>query len=228
MLVVLNLGFFAWARWIDVPATANPGARAGAGVPTLQLVSASRPPAEKAPAAESTPAPAPTARCRSLGPFDDALATTGVTDRLRSHGWQPRPRSAQGQVLDGYWVYLSDLKDPSALRSALARLNAAGIHDAAALTAPEQSDRVSVGFFADQAHAVRRAEQVRALGFKPTLDVHQRTATQHWLDFDLKPDDPEPTATEALGPDAAPAAATAASTGALQLVPCPSGGTGAG
>jgi hypothetical protein len=226
MLVVLNLGFFAWARWIDVPANAGPAARAGAGVPTLQLLDASPAPAAKPPVSEAASATAPTVRCRSVGPFDDGLATSGVSDRLRSHGWQPRVRNAQGQVLDGYWVYLSDLKDPVALRSALARLNAAGIHDAAALTAPEQTDRVSVGFFSDQAHAVRRAEQVRALGFKPTLDVHQRTANQHWLDFELRPGEPEPTAAEALGEDAAAAAASAASASALQLVPCPTGGTG--
>ena len=46
-------------------------------------------------------------------------------------------------------------------------LNAAGIKDAAPMTSPEQSDRVSVGVFADQAHAVRRAEQVRRWDSSP-------------------------------------------------------------
>jgi hypothetical protein len=218
MLIVLNLGFFAWARWIDVPVGAGPAVKPGAALPTLQLVSASPAAAAKPPAPEAPPVPS--VRCRSLGPFDDDAAATSASDRLRAHGWQLRARDAQGQILDGYWVYLSDLKDPAALRSALARLNAAGIHDAAALAAPEQSDRVSVGFFADQAHAVRRAEQVRALGFKPTLDVHQRPASQHWLDFDLKAGEAEPTAAEILGQEPAAAAST------VQLVACPASATG--
>jgi len=217
-LVVLNLGFLAWSRWIDVPVTAVVHAKPGESLPTLQLVSAAPAPETQTPATK----PPASARCRSVGPFEDATVATTTSERLRAHGWQPRERDAEGQVLDGYWVYLSDLKDPAALRSALERLSAAGIHDAAAVTVPAQTDRVSVGFFADQAHAVRRAEQVRALGFKPTLDVHQRTANQHWVDFELRPEEPEPNAADVLGGDRA--AATGA--GVPQLIPCPAGSTG--
>jgi hypothetical protein len=220
MLLVLNLGFFAWSQWIDVAPSAVIPARSASALPTLELINTV--PAPAAPAAEPQPAPIASARCRSVGPIDDAPAATAASERLRAHGWQPRGRDVQGQVLDGYWVYLSDLKDPAALRSARARLDAAGIHDAAAVTAPEQSDRLSVGFFADQAHAVRRAEQVRTLGFKPTLDVHQRTAIQHWLDFDLKPGEAEPNAADVLGEG--PAGAARAS--ARQLIPCPAGNAG--
>jgi hypothetical protein len=211
-LLVLNLGFLAWSRWIDVPATAALRPKTTTTLPTLQLVNASPQSAASAAAAPSAPA-----RCRSVGPFDDGAQATATSERLRAHGWQPHPRDAEGQVLDGYWVYLSDLKDPVALRGAIARLSAAGIHDAAAVTVPSQTDRVSVGFFADQAHAVRRAEQVRALGFKPTLDVHQRTANQHWIDFALRPEEPEPTPADILGA-ATPGTASA---GAPQLIACP-------
>jgi hypothetical protein len=106
--------------------------------------------------------------------------------------------------------------------SRAARLGAAGIHDAVAVTEPEQNDRVSVGFFADQAHAVRRAEQVRALGFKPILDVHQRSANQDWIDFTLKADEPEPSVADVLATDPAGAASGAAP----QLLPCPTGAPG--
>jgi hypothetical protein len=231
-LVVLNLAFFAWAQWIDVPSDAVRPA-SSAGVPTLQLVNAAAAPTATPTATptapEPQPAPTPAARCRSFGPFDDAAAASGVSERLRARGWQPRARSAQGQVLDGYWVYLSDLKDPAAVRGALARLSAAGIHDAATMTAPEPGERVSVGFFADQAHAVRRAEQVRALGFKPTLDVHERSASQQWLDIELTAGDPEPVAAELLAAApaaAAPNAAANANASLPQFVPCPAGGTG--
>jgi hypothetical protein len=225
-LLVLDIAFFAWSQWIDVPAPAVLTPKPGAALPSLQLVGAASTPAQlrPAPAAESqAPAPPPPAeseRCRSVGPFDDALAASAESDRLRARGWQPRQRSAESQVPDGYWVYLRDLKDPAAQRSAINRLGAAGIHDAAAVT--DQVDRVSVGFFADQAHAARRAEQVRTLGFKPILDVHQRSATQNWIDFTLKAGEPEPTVADVL----AEQAAAAASGAGPQLIPCPTGAPG--
>ena len=109
---------------------------------------------------------------------------------MRARGWQPRDRSVDTSTSDGYWVYIGQLT-AAAQKNVLARLNAAGIHDAASMTQPEQSDRVSVGFFADQTHAVRRAEQVRALGLKPVLDIHERSVPMHWLDVDLRPSDPD-------------------------------------
>jgi hypothetical protein len=175
-LLFLNLVFLAWGHWAD-PQRGTAGTRPSApAVPTLELVKI--PPLS----AES-----PT-HCRSIGPFADAAALAAATDAMRTHGWQPRDRSVDSSVADGYWVYIGQLT-AAAQRDVLARLNAAGIHDAAAMTQPEQSDRVSVGFFSDQKHAVRRAEKVRELGFKPVLDLHQKTISMHWLDVDLKGSD---------------------------------------
>jgi hypothetical protein len=172
-LLLLNLAFLAWGHWGSASRAALAAAPAAPSVPTLELV--------KIPQANAAAA----SRCRSIGPFADATALAAASDTMRSHGWQPRDRSVDTSVADGYWVYIGQLT-AAAQRGVLARLNAAGIHDAASMTQPEQSDRVSVGFFSDQTHAVRRAEQVRQLGFKPVLDLHQRTVSNHWLDVDLK------------------------------------------
>jgi hypothetical protein len=175
-LLFLNLAFFAWSHWIGQPREADTASMAAPAVPTLELA--------------KLPAVSPATRCRSIGPFADAAAVAAASDAMRTRGWQPRDRSVDSSVADGYWVYIGQLT-AAAQRAVLARLNAAGIHDAASMTQPEQSDRVSVGYFSDQSHAVRRAEQVRALGFKPVLDVHQRTVSVHWLDVDLKNMDPD-------------------------------------
>jgi hypothetical protein len=173
-LLLLNLAFLAWEHWSDRPHAAAAAVPHVAAIPMLELVKA---------------APAGTAampgRCRTIGPFPDSAAAAAASDAIRAHGWPVRDRSVDSSVADGYWVYIGGLT-AAAQRTVLARLNAAGIHDAAAMTQPEQSDRVSVGFFSDQTHAVRRAEQVRQLGFKPVLDLHQRTVSTHWLDVDLK------------------------------------------
>lgn len=173
-LLLVNLVFLAWAHWADRPSAAVAAAPRATAIPLLELVK---------------PAPAGSAsmpsRCRTIGPFADSVAAAAASDAIRAHGWPVRDRSADSSVADGYWVYIGELT-AAAQRTVLARLNAAGIHDAASMTQPEQSDRVSVGFFSDQTHAVRRAEQVRQLGFKPMLDLHQRTVSTHWLDVDLK------------------------------------------
>jgi hypothetical protein len=207
VLLFLNLAFLAWSYWgrpqqpAVAAATAAPAAPA---VPLLELVPAS-------PA--STGGSGPATRCRSIGPFADAGAASTASDALRARGWQPRDRGVETSVADGYWVYIGQLT-AAAQRVVLARLNAAGIHDAASMTQPEQSDRVSVGFFSDQTHAVRRAEQVRALGFKPVLDLHQRTSTAHWLDVDLKAADPDLSAKQFQN------------SAALQVADCPVKGSG--
>jgi hypothetical protein len=230
-LLAVNIVFFAWARWIDVPAKLPVAAERDPAVPALQLdakaadasTSASPPLGASPPAASAAAAPtaataaapasthapaaasnsvaesAPSMRCRSLGPFDDVNAANAAADRLRTRGMNPHDRSAETVNPNIYWVYIGELT-ADMQRRAIQTLNAAGIHDAASMTQPEQSDRVSVGVFADQAHAVRRAEQVRAVGLKPTLGMRQRTVTAHWIDFELKPAEMEPSLTDLTGP----------------------------
>jgi hypothetical protein len=231
-LIVVNLAFFGWAHWIDTPPKAPSAADREASIPPLQLVPRPQPPAASSgPAASAAPvasgapaaatasgataAAAPT-RCRSLGPFEDGNAANAAAEHLRARGWDPRDRSAESTNPNVYWVYIGELTSESQ-RRAIQTLNAAGIHDAAVMTQPEQSDRVSVGVFADQAHAVRRAEQVRALGLKPTLGMRQRTMTAHWLDFDLKLNEADPQPADLLS---APAHA-AYSLGPVKIADCP-------
>jgi hypothetical protein len=180
-LLFLNLALLAWWHWGGQSSRAAAAVPAAPSVPTLELAKIIAP--SPGPATPATPT-----RCRSLGPFADSAAATAASDLMRARGWQPRDRSVDTSAPDGYWVYVGQLT-AAAQKTVLARLNAAGIHDAASMTQPEQSDRVSVGYFADQTHAVRRAEQVRALGLKPVLDIHERTVPVHWLDVDLKSSD---------------------------------------
>ena len=191
LLLVLNLGFLLITQWPPRTVRSTPPQRATPSVPLLELAV---PAAAAAPAGTGAPTTvigsAVGGRCRSIGPFADGFAAAVAADALKSHGLQPRDRSADTSVGDGYWVYIGELT-AAAQRGVLAKLNAAGIHDAAPMTQPEDSDRVSVGVFADQMHAVRRAEQVRALGYKPVLDLHQHTVSMHWLDVDLMPGDPD-------------------------------------
>jgi hypothetical protein len=184
LLLALNVVFFGWSRWVDRPHDAAVAGTSSPTVPALELT--------QLPAKPAAPAASPEAstHCRSIGPFADAAAAAGTLDALRSHGLQPRSRTVETMAPDGYWVYVEDLKDAAARRKVISTLSANGIHDAAAMA--DETERVSVGVFADQRHAVHRAEQVQELGFKPVLSVHQRTISSAWLDVDLKPNEADP------------------------------------
>jgi hypothetical protein len=227
-LVAVNVAFFAWAHWIDAPAVIPAATARDTSIPPLQLATKSPAPTAPAPAAATTSTAAPASaapsvasasapvRCRSLGPFEDMTAVNAAADRLRARGFTPHDRSADTQNPNVYWVYIGELT-VEMQRHAIQALNAAGIHDAASMPQPEMSDRVSVGVFADQAHAVKRAEQVRALGFKPTLGLRQRTVPAHWLDFELKSGDSDPQPVELIGTPIRPGLGL----GPVKLADCP-------
>jgi hypothetical protein len=208
-LAVLNAVFFGWSQWIDRPRDVAVASTGRPAIPSLELTQLPAP----------TPASAgPPTHCRSIGPFADAAAAASTADALRAHGWQPRARSVETTVPDGYWVYVEDLKDAAARHKVIATLSAAGMRDAASM---DEAERVSVGVFSDQRHAVHRAEQVQELGFKPTLSVHQRSVSSAWLDVDLKPGDPDPTPVQAGSPAPTPPGAKVSAPESVRLIDCP-------
>ena len=209
LLLVSNAVFFGWSQWIDRPRDAAAASTSRPAVPALELTQLPSPP----PASAASPT-----RCRSIGPFADAAAAAGTAESLRSHGWQPRARSFETTVPDGYWVYVEDLKDAAARRKVIATLSAAGMRDAAAM---DEAERVSVGVFSDQRHAVHRAEQVQELGFKPTLSVHQHSVSTAWLDVELKPGDPDPTPVQPASSVLTPPGAKASPPESVRVIDCP-------
>jgi hypothetical protein len=219
-LLLVNVLFFIWGHWIDAPAAPAPSTPAHA-LPTLALIpsgesteagagrAAATPAAPAATAAtaapgspaapRNVPAPSSTAaanasvRCRSLGPFMSPALAAQMAGSLKARGLAPVDRRVDISINDGYTVYLSEGGDDAAAqRRLLARLEHAGIQDAHPSAGAQQEARISLGVFADQARAVRRAEQIRQLGFKPVLDIHQSSVTTHWLDLQLEPNEPTP------------------------------------
>jgi len=121
VLLFVNLVFMAWAHWIDVPAE-PPVNQADGRLPRLVLASeapARAPAAPKAvlpqaaPLAIEGPAPALTAatrRCVSVGPFNDLAQQTRAAALLQERGFVPQQRTEDGDVRDGFWVYVGGIK----------------------------------------------------------------------------------------------------------------------
>ena len=87
--------------------------------------------------ASGVPAPSPGSaalltnvkRCISVGPFRDVSETAHAASTLRSGGYDPRQRVAEGEVWAGVWVYLP-IPPARSSEQMLAKLKAAGIEDA--------------------------------------------------------------------------------------------------
>jgi hypothetical protein len=208
ILIFANLVFMAWAHWIDVPREV-PVSQADARLPRLVLASEAparpsatpQPPATSTTAAPSeifaTAATANSQRCVSVGPFSDFAQQTHAASVLQTRGFSPQQRTEQGDVRDGYWVFVGGIKSAADEARALRTLQDAGIVDAHATATADDGRRVSVGLFMERPRAERRARAVQHLGFSPDIVERRRPSTVYWVDLNLGSAD-VPVSTEGL------------------------------
>ena len=181
-LLLINLVYFAWAHWIDVPQAAPVNA-ALAKLPTLKLLE-EVPPAQRPQPATSKAAPAPSAACLSVGPFPDVGDSAHAAALLKAKGFDPKQRAEQAQASDGYWVYVGGFKTQADADHALLTLQRAGIKDA--MVMPETAEagrRVSLGLYSERGRADRRAEVVHAAGLDAQVVDRKVPSAIYWIDL---------------------------------------------
>lgn len=178
LLLLANVGFFAWSHWV-APRRALPPEPAPLG---RQIVLAS-----EAPAPEPLPTlPAGgTASCYSLGPFLDLTAAARASTGLRQAGLAPRQRATEGAVWAGYWVSLSGIASADDAARIVDKLRQGGIGDAYVMPAENEGPVVSLGLFTEKSRALRRSDEVKALGFRPTVTERQREGMVYWIDVNV-------------------------------------------
>lgn len=241
-LLLANLVVLAWTQW-HAPAKPSPPSVATNPVPTLQLAAENSAQSEpQTPVAEpphtTQPPPAlppresasppqssaalinDVARCISLGPFRDLAEASQASSTMRGSGHAPRTRLAQGDVWAGLWVYLADLPSRAEAQRAMSVLKQKGVADAYIMPAADQTNVISLGIFSEPQRAQRRAEEVKALGFTPSIADRTRKDTVYWIDIDLKPTD------AMVNPSDLPS--EGGRIVRLQVVACPSGSGASG
>jgi hypothetical protein len=242
-LLLANLIVLAWTQW-HAPAKPAAPAAAMSPVPTLQLAAENAPQSEPrqptvAEPPDTTPQPPAepprgstsppqssaalindVARCISLGPFRDLAEASQASSTMRTSGYAPRTRLAQGDVWAGLWVYLTDLPSRAEAQRAMSVLKQKGIADAYIMPAADQTNVISLGIFSEPQRAQRRAEEVKALGFTPSIADRTRKDTVYWIDIDLKPTD------AMVNPSDLPS--EGGRIVRLQVIACPSGSGAAG
>jgi cell division septation protein DedD len=146
---------------------------------TAFFVAAVASPPSQASTATATP---DAKRCVSVGPFNDIAQETRAASLLQERGFSPQQRTEEGEVRDGYWVYLAGLKSAADEARALKSSQDAGINDAHAVPATDDGRRVFVGLFIERPRAERRARAVQHLGFSPDIVERRRPGTVYWID----------------------------------------------
>jgi hypothetical protein len=202
-LVLANVGYFLWARGIattaEQPAPAAPmqtlrlrsesaGTESAAAAGTAGGAAASG----SASSAETGEGAKPglltnVKRCISVGPFRDVSEAAHAATTLRSAGYDPRQRVAEGDVWAGVWVYLPLPPVRSNAEQLLVKLKAGGIDDALEMPGPNEGSVISLGLYSEPKRAQARVAQAQALGFNPGIADRKRTGNVYWIDIDLKP-----------------------------------------
>lgn len=175
LLLLVNLGFFAYHRLLDENDEAaaqiaalqiSPQTIVPVAVETVSAVKAPKPaPPPVVPAAPTAPSPG-TAACIEWGPFagaevaraDAALATLALP-----------AGSTQRRVteIDGYWVNLPPLKTKGDVDRKVGELKALGVTDFFVVTdAGPWRNAVSLGLFKNEAAAVTELDRLRARGVR--------------------------------------------------------------
>lgn len=185
-LLFVNLAYFAWAHWIDAPRP-TPVNDAIARLPRLKLVD-ELPPAQRpeASTAEKTALNQPAA-CMSVGPFGDLAKNAQAAALLRAKGFDPRPRAEQGQMSEGYWVFVGGMKSAAETDRALIALERNGIKDATVIATQEAGARLSLGLYSERARADRRAQAVQRIGLKAEVAERKLPGTVYWVDLAPQP-----------------------------------------
>jgi len=157
------------------PAAATPGPKSAA----VRDASAATP----APAAGHDAAAATS--CMSVGPFRDLAQAATAAATLRTSGYQPTQRVAEGDIWIGYWIYIDAIPTEAEANAILAKVRGQGITESYVIPNSDSGNLVSLGVFGEIGNVTRRREQVRALGYDPKVVDRTRRGTVYWVDVVL-------------------------------------------
>ena len=148
------------------------------------IVAAAAPPPPSAAAAELADA----ARCISVGPFRELGQGATAAQSLRAAGYQPTQRVAEGDIWVGYWVYIEAIETEAQANDILSKVRATGVTDSYVIPNSDSGNLVSLGVFSEISGVMRRREEMRKLGFEPTVVDRTQRARVYWVDVVLRPD----------------------------------------
>lgn len=225
-LVLGNLGHLAWRVWVAPPADGTvpwrePGAADARPAPPVEGVAEIRLAGESAETTTAmTEGASPdgisveaTTVCLQVGPFAEPIATAEALIEVRSRGFAPTVIYPPSVTPRRWIVRVEGLPSETDQARVMARLQAVGLSDYAALPREGRNYAVSLGVFSEPARAARRLAQVQGFGVEARIVPLYAPLAERWLRVKV-----DPAALPAgIAPGTAPATALA---GAWRVQPC--------
>ncbi len=174
---------------VETPADGGAGPAVPASSAGAAVAETAPPESAPAPDAEAAPLLSNVKRCVSVGPFRDVSEAARAAGMLRTGGYDPRQRVADGEVWAGVWVYLPLPAAKPAADQILDKLKAGGIDDALEMPGPNDTSVISLGLFSEPKRAQARVAQAQALSLNPAVADRKRNGSVYWIDIDLKATD---------------------------------------
>jgi hypothetical protein len=181
LLLFANIAWYGWTHWVAAPDEPVATAASSQGQ-RLLLAREASPVKPAARAAGRTPD-----NCLSLGPFTDLTDAARASTLLRENKLAPRQRADEGVVWKGYWVTLEGVPDRAAAGGVIERLRRAGVADAYAMPGDGRDVTISLGLFSERQRALRRLDDVKAIGLEARIVERERSGTVYWIDVDVTP-----------------------------------------
>jgi hypothetical protein len=171
----------------EAPSAPPPVAAAAPAPPPAPVVVTS-PPKETVATAAPTGGEGAGGRCTTIGPFRELSQAATAAATLRTAGFEPEQRVAEGDIWIGYWVYIQAIPSMDEANQILAKVRESGITDSYVIPNSDSGTLVSLGVFSEISGVSRRRDEVRALGFEPHVVDRTRRATVYWVEVTLRGD----------------------------------------
>lgn len=202
ILLLANLGYFSWNRWLVSPDSSGGTAAVTDSAPTLKLVSEVRDGQQAgggddetrlamAATEQGTAAAGAVAsvRCVSMGPFVELTQAAQAITVLTAEGFSPNQRLAEGEIWSGYRVQIPPLPSREAANKVLEALQEHNVSEQPyVVPGGDSRNAISLGIYSEYQRAQRRADEVRPLGFEPEVALWHRMGQVYWIDFELAED----------------------------------------
>ncbi|HEY7773582.1 MAG TPA: SPOR domain-containing protein [Marinagarivorans sp.] len=120
------------------------------------------------------------AMCYWAGPLSTDVQRDLLLKRLKGLRIDVSEHVARSSGDRRYWVYLPPMASRAEAKQQLAELQARNI-DSYLIRKGERKNGISLGLYSRAELANSRADEVRAIGWEPTIDAYTQTLNQLWI-----------------------------------------------
>ena len=122
----------------------------------------------------------PDASCLLAGEFSAPANAEDAARWLRAQGAESvRVSRETRETIENYRVYMPPFEDRSSAAGKMSELRARGVVDVAVILRGALKHGVSLGVYANEANAARRASELRKLGYAVVLEANTKTVEEY-------------------------------------------------